>query len=369
VSSETPPPLYNNFPPPISKKTDMKRTVIKFLLLACCATSLVGCKSAKTTYKPLPVSQEVNPQQEDRGFSDEESRDLIRQTRQLLNLKEQDYLVGPDDILELIIFEWQQADVNDRLELRVSKTGMIAMPGLGPIRVGGQTVEQIQTMVVDQLLQKGLLRGAPRVSVVIKEFRSRRISVVGAVNAPGVYALTENVASLLEILSLAGGPSSASGNTAFILREQDGGEAPLRMNVDLDSLYKTGAPELDAVLTDGDTVYIPNAPHVYVYGAVRSPGKVNIRRSLTVMEAIAESGGLTTDAYKDQVRVERKAEGNKRAQTFYINVARIEDGKSKDLFLQERDVVKISENDSKKFLMSTLDFIRGIFTASYRLDG
>ena len=348
----------------------MKITFSSASLLVILAAFLSGCVSNNTArYTPLPTTaadRSGGPTAQP-AFSDEQSRDLIRQTRELLALKEQDYLVGPDDVLEIKIFEWQAQDSSDSLELRVSKTGLIAMPGLGPIQVGGLTVEQIQTGIVSQLAESNLLPNA-RVSIRIKEFRSRRISVVGSVVAPGVYALTENVASLLEILSLAGGPTASAGNTAYILRKQDDNPEPLKIAVDLDELYKTGSSDLDAVLTDGDTVFVPQAPHVVVYGEVTRPGRVPIRRTLTLMEALAEAGGLSRDAVKDKVRIDRQGGPGKRNQTFYVNVKRLEGGGGKDIVLEERDVIKVATNDGKRTFLGITDFIRGIFSASYRLD-
>lgn len=329
---------------------------------------LAGCASSPKAYQPLPTLPQTDvpaTSSSNAGFTDDESRELVLQTRDLLKKRELNYLVGADDVLEINIFEWQNADQRDVLSLRVSKKGEIAMPGLGAVAVAGLSVEDIQKLIVEQLSARGILADA-RVGVSIADFRSKRVSVVGSVIAPGVYALTENVASLLEIISLAGGPNSSAGNRVYVLRKRESGDNPLQIEIDLDELFRTGSASLDAVLSNGDTVYIPKAPTISIYGEVRSPGTVSIGKSLTVMEAIASSGGLTDEANKSEVRVERKTDGKIRK--YSINLGTLENSGRGNLALMEGDIIYVGENESKATFLSVLDFFRGIFSASYRLN-
>ena len=340
----------------------MKSPGIAPLLLSLAAV-VAGCATGpNTTYAPLPA-RAAAPAAKDVGFTDDASRQLVLQTRSRIAKRDLNYLVGPDDVLEINILEWQGAGERDTLNLRVSKKGEIAMPGLGAVKVADLSVEDIQALIVDKLQT---IAPKARVGVAISEHRSKRVSVVGAVVAPGVYALTENVASLLEIISLAGGPSAGAGNAVYVLQRAEPGEEPVQIEIDLDELFRTGSAELDAVLSHGDTVYIPKAPTVSLYGAVRSPGRVAIVKDLTLMEAIANSGGLTDQASKSDVRVERR-EGN-RLVKYSVNLASLERSGRGNLPLQEGDIVYINENESKAAFLSFVDFFRGIFTASYRVN-
>lgn len=297
------------------------------------------------------------------GFTSDESRTLVLQSQKLLAQQDEDYRVGADDVLEVRIFEWQDENQSDGFLLRVSQSGSIPMPGIGAMQVAGMSVGEVQSAIISRLSGRGILSDA-RVSVSINEFKSKLVSVIGSVASPGRYALTENVATLLEIISLAGGPTSAAGNEAFVLRNQDGGN-PLRMAIDLDELFRSGSQELDAVLSDGDTVYIPKAALVYVYGAVRNPGAVSVGRSLSILEAISSAGGLTESASENVKLVRKNPAGGARTQV--VNLSSLANGRA-SIPLREGDNIVVDENETKEFALGILDFAARLFTFSYRLD-
>ena len=137
---------------------------------------------------------------QDVAFSDSVSRDLVRQSRHLLKLRDTDYLVGADDVLEISVFEWEQSEETDTLEFRVSETGVISLPAVGAISVGGKTIQQIQETIEAAFEDQNVLQN-PRIWVAMKEYRSRRISVIGEVNAPGVYAIHENISTVMDMFS------------------------------------------------------------------------------------------------------------------------------------------------------------------------
>lgn len=290
----------------------------------------------------------------------------IRETRKDLIHRKLDYLVGADDVLEISIFEWELTQSTRSLLLRVSKSGMIAVPGLDPLLVAGRSVLDIQQIIVREMETAGILQ-KPRISVTVSEYRSRQISAIGAVNAPGVYAIRENVITLIDFLSLAGGPATDAASVAYILRPSPGGNEPLKITVDLDELFKTRRTELDAVLQAGDVVYVPIAPFVYVYGAVLQPGAIGLRKPTTFLEAIALAGGFEREADSQRVRLNRKTRGV-REESIYVNVDRIESGTQQDPYLHEGDIIIVSESPSKTFARGLWEVIRSVVSVSYRLD-
>lgn len=342
----------------------MKSSFLLSLLALTMLTS--GC----ATYGRRPVSRiSLNKQNIDdsSAFSDDTSRDIVRQTRQLLNLRDTDYLVGPDDVLEISIFEWEMSEETKTLDFRVSETGVIALPVLGALKVGGKSVPDIQKMIEDQLSSKGILQN-PRASVAVKEYRSRRISVIGEVNAPGVYAIHKNVTTLMDMLTLAGGPTQDAGQIVYILRKEKGKFDPARIAVNLQELFNEGKFDLNAVLQGGDIIYLPKAPLIYVYGSVHAPGGYAIGRSMRALEAIALAGGTTKDAAKKECFVVRRNKKSGTERVIGINLYDIECGKAQDVFLKEGDVVHVPDSPSHIALRELWDFFRGIFTFTYRLD-
>jgi polysaccharide export outer membrane protein len=339
---------------------------IAVLLLFTATVILSGC-ATHGRRQPTRMALTSDGMVESAAFSDEVSRDIVRQTRSLLALRDTDYLVGPDDVLEVSIFEWEMSEETKTLEFRVSESGVISLPALGAVHVGGKSIEDIQSMIETQLSSKGVLQ-TPRAGVSVKEYRSRRIAVIGEVNAPGVYAIHENVTTLMDMLTLAGGPTRDAGQIAHVLRKEKGKFDPVKVTVNLQQLFDQGTFDLNAVLQGDDIIYVPKAPLIYVYGCVKAPGGYAVSRSMRALEAIALSGGLTHDAAKKECFVVRRSNTSGSEQVIGLNLYDIECGKAKDVYLKEGDVVHVPDSAGRMALRELWDFFRGIFTFTYRLD-
>ena len=79
-----------------------------------------------------------------------------------------------------------------------------------------------------------------------------------------------------------------------------------RFEVDIDSLFRTGSSASDIELASGDTVYVPRAPTVYIYGEVQRPGSFRIERNMTVIQALAQGGGLTQRGTQRNIQLHRR---------------------------------------------------------------
>lgn len=300
-------------------------------------------------------------------FSDETSLSQVLATKELLTLQKEEYQVGADDVLEVSVFEWESNDQTKTLQLRVSETGIISLPTVGPLKVAGKSVQDIQRIIEKALVDGGVLQ-SPRVGVWVSEFRSRQISVIGAVNQPGAYAIHQNVSTLLDMISLAGGPQESAGGIAYVIRNSElAGKPQTRIKIDLDELLQRGQSNLNPVLGAGDVVFVPKAPLIYVYGGVKQAGAFTFRKQLRVLESIALAGGMTELACRDDVTLIRRLEsGGERVYT--VNVARIEAGKDSNIFMRDGDVLRVKESMPKRVFYEMYTFVRGIFTFSYRLD-
>ena len=342
----------------------MGQRLYAFVAVGLCVV-LCGCVM-RSANSPSSLNLMREGLGEPASFSDEVSRDLVRQTRELLALRDQDYLVGPDDVLEISIFEWEMTEEAKTLDFRVSESGAVSLPVLGVVPVAGKTLQGVQEEIERELSGRNVLQN-PRVAVAVKEYRSRRISVIGAVNAPGVYALHENVSTLMDMLSLAGGPAAGAGEIAYVLRGAEGESEPLRIVVDMEELFERGRSDLNAVLRDGDVVYVPKAPLIYIYGAVRQPGGFPLHRSMRVLEALALAGGFSDRAAKRSCRLLRRSE-TASERVVDLNVVRIEQCKAPNLFLRDGDVLYAPESPGKTIASELWNVLRGVFTFTYRLN-
>lgn len=299
-------------------------------------------------------------------FSDEESVSQVLATKELLKLQSEEYQVGPDDVLDVSVFEWETNDQTKTLQFRVSETGIIALPMVGALNVSGMSVQEIQTAIETALREGGVLQN-PRVGVWVSEFRSRQISVIGSVHQPGSYAIHQNVSTLLDMISLAGGPLDNAGGIAYVIRNSGKGKAPERIKIDLDELLQRGQSNLNPVLGAGDVVFVPKAPLIYVYGSVRQAGGFTFRKQLRVLESIALAGGFTEMASATDVTLIRRLEnGGERAYT--IDVTRIEAGKDPNIFMRDGDVIRVHDSPPKRLWDEITTLVRGLFSFSYRLN-
>lgn len=299
-------------------------------------------------------------------FSDEGSLQQVVETQELRSLQREDYQVGPDDVLEVSVFEWEANDQTKTLALRVSETGVISLPSVGDVSVAGKSVQAIQKIIERVLVGKGVLQN-PRVGVWVSEFRSRQISVIGAVNQPGTYAIHQNVTTLLEMLALCGGPQESAGGLAYIVRNSPEGSESPRIKIDLDELLQNGDFALNPVLGAGDVVYIPKAPLIYVYGAVKQPGAFTFRKNLRILEGIVLAGGAAPLADKSNLWLTRKQD-NGSEKMYKINLARIEAGRMPNIYLRDGDVLNLQKSTTMTVLAEIGSFVRGLFTFSYRLN-
>ncbi|MBR3582315.1 MAG: polysaccharide biosynthesis/export family protein [Kiritimatiellae bacterium] len=299
-------------------------------------------------------------------FSDDESVSQVLATKELLKLQSQEYQVGPDDVLDVSVFEWETNDQTKTLQFRVSETGIIALPMVGALNVAGMSVQEIQAAIETALKEGGVLQN-PRVGVWVSEFRSRQISVIGSVHQPGSYAIHQNVSTLLDMISLAGGPLDNAGSIAYVIRNSGKGKTPERIKIDLDELLQRGQSDLNPVLGAGDVVFVPKAPLIYVYGSVRQAGAFTFRKQLRVLESIALAGGFTDMASATDVTLIRRLEnGGERAYT--IDVTRIEAGKDPNIFMRDGDVLRVHDSPPKRLWDEITTLVRGLFSFSYRLN-
>ena len=67
----------------------------------------------------------------------------------------------------------------------------------------------------------------------------------------------------------------------------------------------------DILVAAGDVIFVQRAPVFYVYGEVQSPGSYRIERDMTVRQALAQGGGLTTRGSERRLQLHRRDESGK----------------------------------------------------------
>jgi len=250
-----------------------------------------------------------------------------------------EYKIGPKDLLEITVIGFEALN----RKYRVSEEGKITLPYLGDVEVKGLSRSELEKKLAELLKEKYL--EDPQVAVLIAEFQSGRVFLLGAVTTPGPYELMGRM-TLLKVISQAGGLTADAGNEIIVMRQMpDGTKTSLKISVE--DLILNGDANLDIPLEADDIVTIPvdKAVQIYVTGQVRTPGAlVSVRKSNipTLLRAIAQAGGFADRASKSGVIIKRIDEAGKETQ-IRVNVDDIIKGKKKDIQLQENDVVIVPE--------------------------
>jgi polysaccharide export outer membrane protein len=249
------------------------------------------------------------------------------------------YRIGPGDLLELKVFEVDQLSQT----VRVSEDGSITLPLLGRVVVEGLTQEGVVQKLTGLLQAKYVKK--PQVTIFIKEYKNQQVAVIGAVENAGSYELVGRK-NLLQIISMAGGFTEMAGNDVFILREGPDGKTA-SIIIDLKDLLGNGNQALNVPIEPNDVINVPvdKEVRVFVMGRVTRPGAVKAKLSegMTLLQAIADAGGLAEGAKESAVMITRRDSSGKE-QKIKVNLKDIIKGKKKDLKLQEGDVVYVPES-------------------------
>jgi len=276
----------------------------------------------------------------------------------------QDYKIGPDDLIEVTVFEEEKLNKT----VRVSSQGNVSLPLIGILKVKGLTGSEMEREIRD-LLAREYIRD-PHVNVFIKEYHNQRISLMGAVTKPGIYDVTGQK-TVLDLLSLAGGLRDDAGKLLFLLRppslDGDGvkkgkgsGEGqPRTFTADLEELLIKGDLSLNFPLLHGDVINIPVAGKVFVGGLVGRPGGFPLDKRMTLSQAIAVAGGVDTKANASETRVFRYSGKGEQKEVLTFDAYAIQKGEVSDPYLQENDVVFVPRSGTKTVLLEIWDFFKG----------
>ena len=264
------------------------------------------------------------------------------------------YRIGPGDVLDIRVYNKPQLA---RDAVRVEGNGMIRMPLIDTdIQAACKTESELAKDISTQYARyyKNL-----HVDVFIKEYHSKQVAIIGAVNDQSRFELQRRV-RLLELLTYAKGPSAKAGQTINVVHGQT---SSLCHDGDAEDLNKTfssyhlsdtlqGDPNANPYLDGGDIVTLPEADQVYVVGNVFTPITIALKEAVTLSSAIAMAGGLRQDTKKDKIRIVRQDPGSTTKKEIIVDLYAIEKHNAEDPALQPNDIIDVPTSAGKSFLRS-----------------
>jgi polysaccharide export outer membrane protein len=217
------------------------------------------------------------------------------------------YVVGPQDVLTVTVFG--EAELSGKFPIEAD--GGFNFPLIGRVSAGGRTLRQVEETIRGKLAD-GYLKN-PQLTVSVEQYRSQRIFIVGEVRNPGTYPLTGQM-TLVEALATAGSAGANAADHALVVRggngrvagAEDGRDDVVRIDL---RAFQAGSLAHNIALRDGDTIIVPQAETVFVFGQVNSPGAYPISKNTTVLQALALAGGVTTRGSTSRIRIVRVVNG------------------------------------------------------------
>jgi polysaccharide export outer membrane protein len=264
------------------------------------------------------------------------------------------YVLGPDD--QIVIHAFEAEEISDK-PIGISGDGFIDLPMIGRVHAAGMTVQQLQTELTNRL---GQYVNHPQLTVMVSEFRSQPVSVMGAVNSTGVVQL-QGRKTLMEVISLAGGLRQDAGNSVTITREMKNGKLPLaNATVDPGGQYTTATvslreimngkkPEDNILIQPNDVLTVPKAQLIYVLGEVGRPGGfvLDDHDTLSSLQCVALAGGLSRTAKGSKAKILRLEPGKSERVEIPANLSKIMRGDAPDMMLHADDILFVPNNAPK----------------------
>ena len=187
-----------------------------------------------------------------------------------------DYRVAPNDVIDFEVYGVPEL----KKTLRVSSSGVVSLPLVGSLSVAGLTGQQVEQAIAAAYAEKYLQN--PQVSVYIKEFTVRRVTIEGAVVRPGIYPVTGDLTLLRAIALAGGGGSYANLSEIMLYRKGPDGQQPAQQTFNLEAIRD--GKETDPVVVADDVIVVK-----------RSAARAALRDSLfrDILDSINPFSGVT----------------------------------------------------------------------------
>ena len=270
------------------------------------------------------------------------------------------YRIGAGDVLDIRILNRPNLS---REAVRVEGNGVIRMPLIDDeILAACKTEGELAKEIAEKYTR---FYRKPQVDVFIKEYHSRQVAVIGAVNEQSRFELQRRI-RLLDLLTYAKGTSAKAGQTINIVHaprtqvcektEATTQEATAFSSYRLSDTLQ-GDPRANPYVEPGDIITVPEANLIYVVGNVFTPLTIPLKEPITLSRAVAMAGGVKQDSMKDHVRIVRQEPGASTSREIVVDLTAIEKKRAVDIALMPNDIVDVPLSGSKSFLRGLLNTV------------
>ncbi len=256
--------------------------------------------------------------------------------------------LAPGDQIQVRLFDFPDLG-QAPLQLHVGADGTVHLPYAGTVRASGYSPEGFQQAVSEALRSKGIVK-EPNVSVEIISAVNMLVQVMGEVRAPKAVPLFAP-APVSYVIGEAGGLTGLASHHVTILHHSD--QAPTSLDFDPDG---SNSAVLNTMVQPGDIINVSATgvyyivgevarPGIYPIGAALSVGQVSnvsgfgVAKHLTLLQALAQSGGITSIAARSKMRILRTVDGKR--EEIMIDEVKLYKGQIADPILHADDIIYI----------------------------
>ncbi|MEO1496792.1 MAG: SLBB domain-containing protein [Planctomycetota bacterium] len=318
--------------------------------------ALVGCQSGGLTPRNLPAQYVAQP---GAGFQQ------IRM-QSLSSVGAASDTLGVDDVLGVTVVTGLETEAPEPLTLRVNENGQIEPPLIGPVAIAGLDPTRAAARIASEAMTRGVYR-QPQVQIEVLQQATHRVTVLGAVETPGVHEVPRHSCDIVTAIAAAGGFTEEAGAVVEVLRhgspvladasppEGDiqqvsfdapalAPSAPAKRTDRFDLTDLVGQPPTQQRLDDRDVVVVRQREKrvVHVSGLVQTPNQFELTddHDLRVLDAIAMAGGATT-VVADKVIVIRNVPSAPQPVVISVSMNRAKKDGGENLVLQSGDMVSV----------------------------
>ncbi|RUO65923.1 protein involved in polysaccharide export, contains SLBB domain of the beta-grasp fold [Pseudidiomarina planktonica] len=218
------------------------------------------------------------------------------------------YLIGVGDTLRIQLYGKESSSY----DAIVDREGRITVGQLGPMSVAGLRYDEVKELIRATVSERMI---GIEAAVSIGELRSMQVFVVGEAYKPGAYTVS-SLTTISQALFVSGGVSDIASLRSIQLKR--GGETV--KTFDLYDLLTKGDASDDALLRDGDVVFIPpRGEMITVRGEVMRPAQYELKGNETLADVVELAGGLLPNAYRASAQLQRVANGSRIIETVNLN--------------------------------------------------
>ncbi len=323
----------------------IRRRVAFFFL---CIVFLAGCAGSPEVKTSSPEDMIASSKKSDK-LNEALMMSAVTQQTPL----EDSYVIGPEDLLDIEAYNVEEL----KKTVRVNSQGDIALPLVGILTIKGLTTAEAEQLIakkLDKYVQETV------VTVFVREYKSQRISVIGAVKKPSVFAITGQ-RYLLDMLMMADGLAGEAGGVCYVIRptlKTSPNSKAETIVIDLDELIMKGNFSLNIPVFAGDIINVPKGGIFFVDGEVKTPGVYTMKGKTSIVQAITMAQGVAPNASTDDVRIFRD-NGKGEREIIVVDYDSIKSGTQPDMMIAENDIIIVGTSGAKAFFNSFVRTIRG----------